>query len=74
MPVAAYVDIFSRSGGTVGNGRSLLVAANETAPPAAAEAKVETAKAPEPTQLQPAAKPAKKDGWLRRRLGLGKND
>lgn len=50
------------------------VAANETAPPAAADAKVETAKAPEPTQLEPAAKPAKKDGWLRRRLGLGKND
>ena len=58
------------------------VAANDVTPPpvAVAEpapaepAKVEAAKAPEPATVEPAAKPAKKDGWMRRRLGLGKKD
>ena len=56
------------------------VAANEVAPPPVAApapaepARVEAAKAPEPAQVEPAAKPEKKDGWLRRRLGLGKKD
>lgn len=57
------------------------VAVNDVAPPAAVAepapaepAKVETAKAAEPATVEPVAKPAKKDGWLRRRLGLGKKD
>jgi hypothetical protein len=54
------------------------VATNDVAAPAAVEAaqspKVEAAKAPEPATVQAAAKPAKKDGWLRKRLGLGKKD
>lgn len=55
------------------------VAANDGAPAAAVEAKAEaapaeTAKAPEPATVETAAKPTKKDGWLRKRLGLGKKD
>ena len=55
------------------------VAANDVAPPAVAPAaaaepaKAEAAKAPEPAKVE-SAKAGKKDGWLRRRLGLGKND
>lgn len=50
------------------------VAANDVAPPAVeAETKAETAKAPEPAQVE--AQPAKKkDGFLRRTLRLGKKD
>lgn len=52
------------------------VAANDVAPAAAAAepAKTQTDKAPEPATVEAAAKPEKKDGWLRRRLGLGKKD
>jgi hypothetical protein len=57
------------------------VAANDVTPPPVAvakpapaePAKVEEAKAPGPATVEAAAKPAKKDGWLRRRLGLGKD-
>jgi hypothetical protein len=50
------------------------VAANDVTPPPVAASEVETPKSAEPTTVEPVAKPAKKDGWLRRRLGLGRKD
>ncbi len=50
------------------------VAANDAAVAAAEPANIQTTKAPEPAQVEAGARSENKDGWLRRRLGLGKKD